>query len=258
MSSASEKQSRPLFDEFIRTRDVRVRDTIIGLYQPLVRYLAGKFAARGEPLEDLIQVGNIGLLNAVNRFDPSAGHKFPTYATPTIVGEIRRYFRDRSWSVKVPRRLQELHQSATRAADALTGRLGRSPTYAEIAAHIGASEEETLAAMELGAMYEALSLDAQVSVDMDATPLTVAEFVGESDQALDRMERYGDLNAALAQLEERERDVIMLRFFRELSQAEVARQLDISQMHVSRVQSRALYRLRKHLNATRKREEETE
>jgi RNA polymerase sigma-B factor len=257
VSSSTEEQARYLFTEYERTRDPRLRDALVELYQPLVRYLAGKFAARGEPLEDLIQVANIGLINAVNRFDPSAGTKFPTFATPTVVGEIRRYFRDRAWSVKVPRRLQELHQSAARAADALCGRLGRSPTHREIADYLGATEEETLAAIELGGVYESLSLDALVSVDMDANPLTVAEFIGERDATLTRLERYGDLDAALGELEEREREVIVLRFFRELSQAEVARRLDISQMHVSRLQSRALYRLRKHLNAARRAEEET-
>ncbi len=163
------------------------------------------------------------------------------------MGEIRRHFRDRAWSIKVPRRLQELNQAATRAVDTLTARLGRSPTYSEIAQEIGATEEETLTAVELSTAYETLSIDATVSVDSDSNPLTVAEFVGIEDETLLRLQKYGDLNAALETLTERERDVIVLRFFREMSQAEVARRLDISQMHVSRLQSRALQQLRKRL-----------
>jgi RNA polymerase sigma-B factor len=247
VSSAIDRKAQALFAEYARTRDRRLRDEIIALHQHLVRYLASKFSGRGEPLDDLLQVANIGLVNAVDRFNPDSGHKFSTFATPTIVGEIRRHFRDRAWSIKVPRRLQELNQAATRAVDTLTARLGRSPTYSEIAQEIGASEEETLTAVELSTAYETLSIDALVSVDADSNPLTVAEFVGVEDETLTRLQKYGDLNAALDLLTERERDVIILRFFREMSQAEVARRLEISQMHVSRLQSRALQQLRKRL-----------
>ncbi|GAB4464033.1 MAG: hypothetical protein OHK0029_33520 [Armatimonadaceae bacterium] len=248
MRRANKKEIEALFQEFARTRDARLRERIIEEHQHLVRYLAGKFANRGEPLEDLIQVANIGLVNAVDRFDIESGHKFSTYATPTIVGEIRRYFRDRSWSIKVPRRLQELNQAATRIIDPLTGKLGRAPTYAEIAQAIGASEEDTLMAVELSSAYDTLSIDAQVSIDSDSSPLTVSEFVGVEDESLANLAQYGDLNAAMEQLPERERNVIVLRFFGELSQAEVARRLNISQMHVSRLQSRALKNLRKRMN----------
>jgi RNA polymerase sigma-B factor len=238
-----------LFAEYARTRDPRVRARLIEMHQSLVRFLASKFANRGEPLEDLVQVGNIGLVNAVDRYEAERGNKFATYATPTIVGEIRRYFRDRAWSMKVPRRLQELNQAANRTAESLTSKLGRSPSVAELAAAIGATEEETLEALELGNAYDTVSLDAQMQTDSDNAPMSVAEFVGGEDEGIASLEKYGDLTAALAHLEDRERAIITLRFFHDLSQAEVASRLNISQMHVSRLQTRALTNLRKWMQA---------
>ena len=233
-----------LFREYARTKDPRVREQLIAMHQNLVRFLAGKFANRGEPLEDLVQVGAIGLVNAVDRYDAERGNKFSTYATPTIVGEIRRYFRDKAWSLKVPRRLQELNQAANKAVDALSVKLGRSPSISELAKAIGATEEETLEAIELGNAYDTVSLDSRMSTESDSAPMTLAEFVGGEDQTLAALQKYGDLTAALDALEERERAIIMLRFFQDLSQAEVAKKLNISQMHVSRLQHRALESLK--------------
>jgi RNA polymerase sigma-B factor len=238
-----------LFEEYGRTRDPRIRERLVEMHQSLVRFLASKFANRGEPLEDLVQVGNIGLVNAVDRYDAGRGNKFSTYATPTIVGEIRRYFRDRAWSMKVPRRLQELNQAANRSIDGLTSKLGRSPTIAEIAAAIGASEEETIEAIELGNAYDTVSLEAQMQSDSENAPMSIAEFVGAEDETLANLEKYGDLNAALENLDQRERMIVTLRFFQDMSQAEVAARLNISQMHVSRLQARALSNLKKWLEA---------
>jgi len=238
-------EAERLFREYARTRDGRIREQLIAMHQNLVRFLAGKFANRGEPLEDLVQVGTIGLVNAVDRYDADRGNKFSTYATPTIVGEIRRYFRDKAWSLKVPRRLQELNQAANKAVDALAVKLGRSPTVAEIARTIGATEEETLEAIELGNAYDTVSLDSRMSTESESAPMTLAEFVGGEDQALTSLQEYGDLTAAIDALEERERAIIQLRFFNDLSQAEVAKNLNISQMHVSRLQHRALTNLKK-------------
>lgn len=238
-----------LFEEYGRTRDPRIRERLVEMHQSLVRFLASKFANRGEPLEDLVQVGNIGLVNAVDRYDAGRGNKFSTYATPTIVGEIRRYFRDRAWSMKVPRRLQELNQAANRSIDGLTSKLGRSPTIAEIAAAINASEEETIEAIELGNAYDTVSLEAQMQSDSENAPMSIAEFVGAEDETLTNLEKYGDLNAALENLDQRERMIVTLRFFQDMSQAEVASRLNISQMHVSRLQARALSNLKKWLEA---------
>jgi RNA polymerase sigma-B factor len=218
------------------------------MHQNLVRYLASKFVNRGEPLEDLVQVGSIGLINAIDRFDPDRGIKFSTYATPTIVGEIRRYFRDKAWSLKVPRRLQELNLSAAKAQEALSAKLGRAPMIREVAERIGATEEETLEAIELGNAYDTVSLDTQMTSDTDSSAMTLGEFVGSEDATLRSLEAYGDLNQAIEYLEPRERMIIIYRFFRDMSQADVANKLNISQMHVSRLQNHALQTLKRLLS----------
>jgi RNA polymerase sigma-B factor len=251
MSLSSQDQlAEDLFRQYAEKREPRIREQLIAMHQNLVRFLAGKFANRGEPLEDLVQVGTIGLVNAVDRYDAGRGNKFSTYATPTIVGEIRRYFRDKAWSLKVPRRLQELNQAANKAVDSLAVKLGRSPTVAEIAKAIGATEEETLEAIELGNAYDTVSLDSRMSNESESAPMTLAEFVGGEDETLVSLQKYGDLTAAIENLEEREKSIIMLRFFQDLSQAEVAKKLNISQMHVSRLQHRALTNLKKQMLET--------
>jgi len=244
-SNLTSEDTEALFARYGRTKDPQLRDRLVLMHQNLVRYLAGKFGNRGEPVEDLIQVGTIGLINAIDRFDAGRGTKFSTYATPTIVGEIRRYFRDKAWSLKVPRRLQELNQAASKAQEELRSKLGRPPTIQEVASRIGATEEETLAAMELGNAYDTVSLDSKMSSDTDSAPLSLSEFVGADDDSLTTMEAYGDLDQAIESLEPRERAIIIHRFFRDMSQAEVAKQLNISQMHVSRLQNRALEHLRR-------------
>ncbi len=238
-----------LFKDYGKTRDQAARDRLVMAHQNLVHYLAGKFANRGIPLEDLVQVGMIGLVHAVDRFDPGRGIQFSTYATPTIVGEIRRYFRDKGWSMKVPRRLQELNLAVTKAADELASSTGRRPSVQELADHIGASEEDTLAAMELGNAYDTVSLDTPIQTDGESMPLSLAEFVGEDDASIDSVETHSDLRQAMESLEPRERAIIYYRFFRELSQTEVAKRLNISQMHVSRLQQKAIAKLRELLSA---------
>jgi RNA polymerase sigma-B factor len=244
VSEWTDEETEGLFRRYNKTRDPGARDKLVLMHQNLVRFLAGKFANRGEPLEDLVQVGTIGLINAVDRFDPERGTKFSTYATPTIVGEIRRYFRDKAWSLKVPRRLQELNLAANKAAERLSQELGRPPSVQDIAHELGASEEETLEAIELGNAYDTISLDTKLSHEGESTPLTLAEFVGEVDEDLQNIETYGDLNQAMEHLEPRERAIISYRFFKDMSQTEVARRLNISQMHVSRLQQKALKRLK--------------
>lgn len=239
------EETESLFQRYARTADPHLRDRLIAAHQKLVRYLAGKFANRGEPLEDLVQVGMIGLINAVDRYDSERGTKFSTFATPTIVGEIRRHFRDKAWRLKVPRRLQELNQSASKAHEELQRQLGRPPTIQEVAARIGAREEETLEAMELGNAYETISLESHGSSEHDPTNATLADFIGAEDSGLNALVAHGDLHHAIESLDDRERAVIIQRFFRDLSQSEVAAQLQISQMHVSRLQNRALLELKR-------------
>jgi RNA polymerase sigma-B factor len=244
----AEKGTDSLFRRYAETRDPAIRDRLVVMHQNLVRFLAGKFANRGEPLEDLIQVGSIGLINAVDRFDPGRETKFSTYATPTIVGEIRRHFRDKAWSLKVPRRLQELNLAANNASERLNQRLGHPPTIQEIAQAIGASEEETLEAIELGNAYDTVSLDSKLAYESESAPLTLAEFIGDVDVSLQNIETYGDLKHAMDRLEPRERSIIYYRFFKDMSQTEVASRLNISQMHVSRLQQKALRKLKELLS----------
>jgi len=235
--------SDALFDEFSRTRAAALREKLVDLHMNLVRFLARKYANRGEPLEDLIQVGSIGLLNAIDRFDPTRGIRFATFATPTILGEIRRYFRDRGWAVKIPRRLQEVNLAATRAADSLTQTLGRAPTFAEIAQAIGSTEEETLEALEISAFYEPISLEAEFDDGMESASV-LGDYVGEEDSRIEALDLQERLQDALSRLAPRERAIVEMRFLRNLSQMEVAKRLKISQMHVSRLQQRALAKLR--------------
>lgn len=237
------ENSERLFKEFGETRDPELRAALIDAHQNLVHFLAAKFANRGEPLEDLISVGNIGLVNAVDRFDPNRGIKFSTFATPTIVGEIRRYFRDKAWSLKVPRRLQELNQAAAHASARLQQKLGRAPTVAELAEEIKASEEDTLAALELANAYETVSVDA-APTSADGSAASPGETIGAEDESLEKLKTYDDLTRALESLGDRERSILYFRFFNDMSQTEVAKRLNISQMHVSRLQSKALKRLK--------------
>ncbi len=241
---SSDVATPELFAEYYQSRDPKVREQLILSHMNLVRYLARKFANRGEPLEDLIQVGMIGLINAIDRFDASRGIRFATYATPTIVGEIRRHFRDRGWAVKVPRRLQELSLAANKIADQLSQKLDRAPTVAEIAEGLKITEEEALEALELSDMYELPSLDRDMGSDEDDSGGVLADYIGREDVEIERFERRNRLSQALKSLPERERQIIELRFFRNLSQTEVAKRMKISQMHVSRLQHRALSRLR--------------
>lgn len=244
LNDLPEDKIAALFREYQRSHSTKIRDRLTLIHMNLVRFLAGKFANRGEPLEDLIQVGTIGLLNAIDRYDPDRGTKFSTYATPTIMGEIKRYFRDKSWNLKVPRHLQELNWQATKAVEQLSQQLGRSPTLQEIAKHIGATEEETIEAIELGNAHETVSLDTKLTLEGDTVPLTHGEMIGGEDVGLQNVENFEDLRLAIEHLDDREKAIILFRFFSDLSQTEVAKRLNISQMHVSRLQAKALQRLK--------------
>ncbi len=225
----------------------RLRNELVVAHLNLVRYLAVKFANRGEALDDLIQVGTVGLLKAIDRFDLERGVEFTTYATPTIVGEIKRYFRDKGWAVKVPRRLQELNLSVNRAIEKLTVKLGHSPTVAELAAHLGATEEDILEAQELGQAYNLLSLDTELNGEGDKKSQTLADYVGQNDAGLELLEDRANLERAFQVLTGRERVILYLRFYESVSQTEIAKRLNVSQMHVSRLQQKALEKLKNFL-----------
>ncbi|AXI78745.1 RNA polymerase sigma factor SigF [Peterkaempfera bronchialis] len=224
-----------------------VRDTLIELNLPLVRYAAARFRSRNEPMEDIVQVGTIGLIKAIDRFDPERGVEFPTFAMPTVVGEIKRFFRDTSWSVRVPRRLQELRLALTRAGDELAQKLDRSPTVAELAQCLGVSEEEVVEGLAVGNAYTASSLDSTPTEEDGDGPL--AERLGYEDVALEGVEYRESLKPLLARLPARERRIIMLRFFANMTQSQIGEEIGISQMHVSRLLTRTLAQLREGLTS---------
>lgn len=238
---ADRDQLRESFLRYADTRDLALRDELVEAHMGLAAYLARRFANRGQPLEDLTQVAALGLLKAVERFDPSLKIEFSTYATTTIVGELKRYLRDRGWAVRAPRRMQELYLNLSRVVDPLGQELGRSPTIGELAAEIGASEEEVLEALEAGQAYRFASLDAPRS---EGEGDTVGEAMGGEDEELVRAEQRALLAPMLAHLPMRQRQIVHLRFFEGLTQSEIARRLGISQMQVSRLLSRSVAQMR--------------
>ena len=222
----------------------RARDELVTLHLPLVHFLARRFRDRGEPLEDLVQVGTIGLIKAVDRFDPQRGVEFSTYATPTIVGEIKRHFRDKGWAIRVPRRLQELRMSLGQATAELSQKSGRSPTVAELAAHLGISEDEVIEGLEGAQAYSTTSLDAQVGGDDGDDSPSLGDRLGSEDLDLEAVEYRESLKPLLAALPSRERRILALRFFHGMTQSEIAAEVGISQMHVSRLLAKSLATLR--------------
>lgn len=222
-----------------------IRNELVVLQMPLVHHLAGRFRDRGEPLDDLVQVATIGLINAIDRFDVSRDVEFSTFATPTILGEIKRHFRDRGWAIRVPRRLQEMRQSIRVATESLTQELGREPTIEDLADHLGVGTEDVLEGMESGMAYSTIPLDPLIEPDDDSIGL--AAQLGANDPGLHLVEERATLAPALARLPERERTILKYRFVDGLTQTQIAEKVGLSQMHVSRVLTRTLAQLRRHL-----------
>ncbi|MFI9105595.1 RNA polymerase sigma factor SigF [Streptomyces fildesensis] len=222
-----------------------VRNTLVELNLALVKFAASRFRTRSEPMEDIIQVGTIGLIKAIDRFELSRGVEFPTFAMPTIIGEIKRFFRDTSWSVRVPRRLQELRLDLAKAGDELAQQLDRSPNVAELAARLRITAEEVVEGMAASNAYTASSLDAQPDEDDSEGALT--DRIGYEDHDLEGIEYIESLKPLIAELPARDRKILSLRFTGNLTQSEIGEELGISQMHVSRLLSRTLARLRRGL-----------
>jgi RNA polymerase sigma-B factor len=244
-STPEREEVRRLLREYAANRDPAIRERLVELNSDLVHFIARRFANRGEPLEDIEQVGFLGLIQAIERFDPSLENEFSTFATPTIMGEIRRHFRDRSWSIRVPRRLQENYTRAMRAQEQLSQELGRQPSVAEIAARINLEPDEVLAALEVSPAQHTVSLDATRPGRDEEEGSELGERLGQEDEALERVEMKALIEQAMANLTPRERQIMLLRFFDQLPQTEVAKRLGISQMHVSRLQRAALERMRR-------------
>jgi RNA polymerase sigma-B factor len=227
-----------LFDRL--ADDPAAKESIVVLFQPLTEYLARRFVGRGEALEDLNQVANLGLLGAIDRFDPSREVQFSTYAAATIVGELKRHFRDKGWTIRVPRRLQELGLRINRLLPTISQELGRSPTIAELATRLDVDEEEVMEAMEAAQAYSTTSLDAPINEEGG----TALDTIGELDPAMERLNEWASIAPAIRDLPARERRVLYLRFFTGRTQSEIAEEIGVSQMHVSRILAQTLRQLR--------------
>ena len=235
-------RTRELFRRYKEEGDAEARDQLIESHLNLVRFLASKFKNRGEPMEDLIQVGSLGLIKAIDRFDPSRGLEFTTFATPTIMGEIKRHFRDKGWSVRVPRRLQELSAKVGQATDDLTKQLQRSPTTEELADYLGTTVDEVLEAMESSSAYSPVPLEAGGTEEDDA-PSVIDHYTSE-DADLGAADDRMAIEQALEEVSPREREIIRMRFDEGLTQAEIAEKLGVSQVQVSRLLRRTLQKMR--------------
>ncbi|MFE7446063.1 RNA polymerase sigma factor SigF [Streptomyces chartreusis] len=241
--------SRQFFDRLVGLEEGThefqyVRNTLIEMNLSLVRYAASRFRARGDSMEDVVQVGTIGLIKAIDRFEVSREVEFTTFAVPYIVGEIKRFFRDTSWAVHVPRRLQEARAELAKATEELSSRLGRMPTTRELSELMSLSEEEVIEARKASNGYQSASLDAAVTGDAENGESVLADLLGEEDPSLELVEDFHSLAPLIAGLDDRERRIIHLRFVEELTQAQIAEQIGVSQMHVSRLISRILKQLR--------------
>ena len=234
-------RTRELFRRLKEEGDEEAREQLVVSHLNLVRYLASKFKNRGEPLDDLVQVGTIGLIKAIDRFDPARGLEFTTYATPTIMGEIKRHFRDKGWSVRVPRRLQELSAKVNQVTEELTHELHRSPSVSEIAERADASVEDVLEAMESSSAYSSVPLEGAGDGDDDA-PSVIDQYAAE-DAALTSSDDRILLEDAIRDFSQREKDIIRMRFEEGLTQVEIAERLGVSQVQVSRLLRRTLARI---------------
>ena len=224
----------------------QLRDQLVRGYLPVAQHIARRFSNRGEPLDDLVQVATVGLINAIDRFSPERGSDFFSFAVPTISGEVRRHFRDLGWSMRVPRRLKDMHVSINGVVSELSQNLGRAPRPTEIAERLGVPVTEVLEGLEASEAYRSSSLDEMLSSEQGSA--TVGELVGEADAELTRIEFQQSLRPVLAELGERERTIVLLRFFGNMTQTQIADHVGISQMHVSRLLSQTLDRLRSRLD----------
>jgi RNA polymerase sigma-B factor len=247
LSPEERERLRQKFVEYRASRERKVRNELIEAHRSLASHLARRFANRGEPFDDLLQVAYLGMLKAVERFDPGRGLEFSTFATATVEGELKRHFRDRTWSIRVPRRPQELHLRLSNAINDLSQRLKRPPRISELADDLGVSEEAVLEAMEVGGAYRSASLDARPG---DNGEMTLESRLGKDDTGFDLAEHRVVLERLLTELPERERTIVQLRYFDDMTQTEIAEKVGISQMHVSRLLARTLGVLRERLQTS--------
>lgn len=239
------EDARERFEEYRRTGDRNLRNQLIEEHRWVATHCCRRFAHRGEPMSDLLQVAQLGLLKAVERYDPSFEVRFATFAVPTVLGELRRHFRDATWAVRVPRRAKELHLELSAATEALTADLGRPPRIDELASWMGTTEEDVLIAMEANAAYRTAPL--LPATDRDDEPAVDSALLGVDDPDLTNLDTTVTLRQAVQALPERERRILVLRYYEGRTQAEIGEEVGLSQVHVSRLLRRSLERLHEQL-----------
>jgi len=233
-----------MFALYARTRDPRILERLVERFMPLAKNLAGRYSGGVEPYDDLLQVASVGLVNAITRFDPDRGFTFATFAVPTILGEVRRHFRDRGWSIRVPRDLQERSLEVDNALSDLPTRLGRSPSVQEVAEHLGMSDEDVLEAMEAGTAHHTRSIEAVQGDHDEDDGRALADVLGVEERGFDAVEYGATIAPVLKRLSDRDRRILHMRFVEDRTQSEIAREIGVSQMHVSRILRATLKRLR--------------
>jgi RNA polymerase sigma-B factor len=243
-ASSSQKDDRELLRRYHEEGDRHAREQLVARHLPLVRALARRYAGRGESLEDIEQVGAIGLIKAIDRYELARDVALTTYATPNVVGEIKRHFRDKGWAIRIPRGLQELNAKMSSTIERLTAKVGHSPSIAEIALELKTSPEQVLEAMEAGSAYAPVSLSAGPSGEGELDPM---ETIGTEDSGFERTEQRASLEPALEMLPAREREILRMRFEDGLTQTQIADRVGVSQMHVSRLIRKSLARMRAEL-----------
>lgn len=247
LNNLEDMDTKSLFKEFKKTKDKKIRDILIERHLYIAEILAKKYVNRGIDYDDIFQVASIGLIYAIDRYDIDKGYEFSSFATPTIIGEIKKYFRDKGWTIRVPRRIQELSKKINNAKIVLSQELQRSPTVQDIAEYLGSTEEEILEAMEGSKVYTPQSLDLSYDANNDDKDLNLADLIGEEDVYFNKIENNDFLMRTMKKLNEMEKKIFVDRYFNEKTQVVIAKELNISQMTVSRIEKRVIEKLRKEM-----------
>lgn len=245
-----DQDTETLFKKFAESKDPEIREVLIERHLYIAEILSKKYANRGIDYDDIYQVACVGLIYSVDRFDVSKGFKFSSFATPTIIGEIKKHFRDKGWTIRVPRRIQELSKKINNAKVTLSQELQRTPTVADIAVYLKSTEEEVLEAMEGSQVYSPQSLDLSYSSGSDDRDVNLADLIGEEDSYFDKIENNDFLMRAMDKLNDMEKKILVDRYFTRRTQVDIAEELDISQMTVSRVEKRVIDKLKKEMDKT--------
>jgi len=248
MQNSKNLRNQDLFSEYEKERKIEVRNKIFDKYKYMAEIISKKYNNRGIEYEDLYQIACMGLIYAIDRFDISKGYEFTSFATPTILGEIKKYFRDKGWAIKVPRKIQEISKKVNETNNLLSNKLQRTPSVKEIAEYISCTEEEVLEAFEAGKMFTSQSLDIKIDSNGEESEATLMDLVGIEDKNFIEIENNDFIRKSLDKLNELEKQIIMNRYFNNKTQSDIAKQLNISQMTVSRVEKKSLEKLRMEFN----------